>query len=460
MRPDQVTMYVCGPTVYDYVHIGNARSAVVFDVVYRLLRSHYPQVKYVRNITDVDDKINQAAQATGEDISAISRRYEAAYHQDMASLGLLIPSVEPRATEHIAEIIVFIRQLIVRGHAYTAHDHVFFEVASDRNYGCLSRQVIEDMRDGVRVEVNPDKHDAKDFVLWKPSAAGIPGWDSPWGYGRPGWHIECSAMILRHLGSAIDIHGGGADLVFPHHENERAQGCSLADDGQYVRYWLHNGMLNIDHEKMSKSLGNILTLRHLLTQHHGEVLRYALLSTHYRSPLTWNANLLVQAKAGIDRFYRALATANQRLHEPDYDQDAAAANTNAKLLQLPHPIRTPLCDDLNTPAVLSAMHAIASELLKAGEQASSEIRQLRQQLLAGGWLLGILQHRTEPYFHGTAAETTEQRVVALMQQRSAARRERDYARADSIRQELQAMGIALEDTTQGTRWRRSTEGAR
>ena len=450
LSPERVTMYVCGPTVYDYVHIGNARSAVVFDVVYRLLRAHYPQVAYARNITDIDDKINQAASVAGEDIGTFSRYYEDAYHQDIAALGLLPPSIEPRATEHIAEIIAFISQLIARNHAYVSNKHVFFEVASDRNYGCLSHRELGDMIDGARVEINPNKRDAKDFVLWKPSSNALPGWYSPWGYGRPGWHIECSAMIRRHLGDTIDVHGGGSDLIFPHHENELAQSCSVVDDCQYVRYWLHNGMLTVGSEKMSKSLGNILTLRHLLTQHHGEVLRYALLSTHYRSPLLWNEALLVQAKSGIDRFYRALVRANKLLHEPDYDQETAN-NANLKLTRFPPTISTALCDDLNTSAAMSALHVIASQLLSLSEQAPSKIRQCRQQLLAGGWLLGILQHRTVHYFQG-AKGVTDASVMALIEERAIARRQGDYAHADRIRQKLKTMGIQLEDKPQGTCW--------
>ena len=454
LDPNQVTMYVCGPTVYGYVHIGNGRPAVVFDVLYRLLRASYRRVIYARNITDIDDKINRIARERGESIGVIAQRYEAAYNQDVAALGTLAPELQPRATDHITEIIAFIHTLMQRNHAYEANGHVLFQVSSDPNYGCLSRRNPDDLLAGARVEITPYKRDPKDFILWKPSTDDLPGWDSPWGVGRPGWHIECSAMITRHLGDTIDIHGGGSDLIFPHHENERAQGNCAADDRQYVRYWMHNGMLNLGSEKMSKSLGNTLTLRHLLTQHNGETLRYGLLSAHYRSQLTWNDELLVQAKASVDRFYRALTAANEQIRDqrPDPDHPRHAEDfAGRRLAQFPASIATPLCDDLNTPEALAAMHAVASNLLKGGD--ADQMYRWRQELLAGGWLLGILDRTPDQYFHGDhGGQRDDDHIQRLIDKRARARAERDFAKADTIRRQLMAMGIELEDTPQGTRW--------
>jgi cysteinyl-tRNA synthetase len=295
LDPQRVTMYVCGPTAYARVHIGNGLPAVVFDVLYRLLRVLYPRVDYARNFTDIDDKINAAAAAIEEPIAALATRFTAAYVEDFAALGVLAPTIEPRATDHIDEIVAMIERLIERGHAYENAGHVLFNVPSDPQYGTLSRRSLEDMLDGARVEVAPYKQDPKDFVLWKPSTPELPGWDSPWGRGRPGWHIECSAMIRKHLGETIDIHGGGSDLTFPHHENEAAQSRCANDADEYVRFWLHNGMLTLGDEKMSKSVGNIVTIRELLERYPGEVLRYALLSGKYRQQLAFSDALLEQA---------------------------------------------------------------------------------------------------------------------------------------------------------------------
>ena len=303
--PQRITMYVCGPTVYNYVHIGNARPVVLFDVLYRLLSRHYPQVIYARNITDVDDKINAAAQANGEPIRVLAERFATAYRQDMAALNALPPVIEPYATDHVPQMIALIERLIERGHAYAAAGHVLFHVPSLPDYGKLSGRQREDMIAGARVEVAPYKQDPADFVLWKPSTAALPGWDSPWGLGRPGWHIECTAMINTHLGTSIDIHGGGQDLIFPHHENEIAQGEG-ANGGQYCRYWLHNGYVTVDGEKMSKSLGNFRTVRDLLQHYPGEVIRYALLAGHYRKPLDFSLGALDQARAALDRLYGSL----------------------------------------------------------------------------------------------------------------------------------------------------------
>jgi cysteinyl-tRNA synthetase len=445
LNPSRVTMYVCGPTVYGRVHIGNGRPAVVFDVLFRLLRVLYPDVAYVRNVTDIDDKINAAAEAAGEPISALAERFTAAYREDVEALGTLRPTAEPRATEHIAEIVTMIEILIDGGHAYAADGHVLFHVPSDPDYGSLSHRSLEDMLDGARVEVAPYKRDPKDFVLWKPSTPDLPGWDSPWGRGRPGWHIECSAMIKKHLGESIDIHGGGSDLTFPHHENEAAQSRCANRAPEYVRYWLHNGMLTLGQEKMSKSLGNIVTIRDLLEHHSGEVLRYALLSGQYRQQLAWSEELLAQAASSLDRLYEALRDGGVGAGSPtahDFADLAPGA--------YPESVLAALCDDLNTPRALAAMHQITDAVHRATEPA--ERHRLQRELLAGGWLLGLLGDTVDAHFQrGSTMAATE--IEALIEQRNAARRERDFARADAIRDELAARGIELEDTREGTRWK-------
>ena len=441
--PGEVGIYVCGPTVYDLVHIGNGLPAVAFDVFVRLLRVLYDKVTYVRNITDVEDKINAAALANGEPIQALADRFTARYLEDVEALGALPPDVEPRATEHIAEIVAMIEALIARGHAYEADGHVLFHVPSDPHYGSLSKQSLEDILEGARVEVAPYKRDPKDFVLWKPSTVELPGWDSPWGRGRPGWHIECSAMIRRHLGPTIDIHGGGSDLTFPHHENELAQGTCVEDGEQYVRYWMHNGMLRFGAEKMSKSVGNIVTIRALLANHSGETLRYALLSGHYRQGLDWSDRLLEQAHASLDSLYQALLAA------PDAGETSAAWR-DSDIGAFPESVLEPLCDDLNTPRALAAVHAIAAEIHAAGDDAAATAA--RDRLLAAGWLLGLLTVPPQEHFQrGTAVDAAW--VEARIEERTAARAARDFKRADAIRDELAAQGIELEDTPDGTRWR-------
>ena len=442
--PDEVTIYVCGPTVYNRVHIGNGRPAVVFDVLVRLFRQQYENVRYVRNITDVDDKINKQALESGEPIAELAERNATYYREDVDALGVLDPTVEPRATGHIPEIIEMIGLLIERGHAYEADGHVLFHVPSDPNYGRLSNRSLEDMIDGARVEVAPYKRDAKDFVLWKPSTDELPGWDSPWGRGRPGWHIECSAMIHKHLGKTIDIHGGGNDLTFPHHENELAQGTCIDDEAEYVRYWLHNGMLTMGSEKMSKSLGNIVTIHDLLDRYDGEVLRYALLSGQYRQSLVWEERLIEQAKASLDTLYQALRDT------PDSNEETSAAYQTAKIEDFPQAVLDALCDDLNTPMALAAMHAIAAEIHRSNDV--EKARRLRAQLLAGGWLLGLLDTPVTEYFQGDA-DVDAAAIEALIQARNEARANKDFARADEIRNELTDMGIELEDTRDGTRWK-------
>jgi len=443
LDPARVTMYVCGPTVYDLVHIGNGRPAVVFDVLFRLLRLFYPRVDYARNITDIDDKINAAARARGETIAELAERFTAAYREDVRALGVLPPTEEPLATGHIGDIIDMIEALIARGHAYAADGHVLFHVPSDPDYGSLSHRSLEDMLDGARVEVAPYKRDPKDFVLWKPSPPDLPGWDSPWGRGRPGWHIECSAMIRRHLGQTIDIHGGGSDLTFPHHENEAAQSRCANEAPEYVRYWLHNGMLTLGTEKMSKSLGNIVTIHDLRQRWPGEVLRYALLSGHYRSQLTWSEDLLKQAASSLDRLYQALRVGGS-------GSTSSLAYRDSPVDVFPRPVLAALCDDLNTPEALAALHELAGEIHRATDPQERE--RLCGAMLAGGWLLGILTEGAEAHFRaGAGIDGAE--VERLIEARNAARRNKDSAAADAIRQDLAARGIELEDTREGTRWR-------
>ncbi|MCP5180810.1 MAG: cysteine--tRNA ligase [Pseudomonadales bacterium] len=445
-NPDRVTMYVCGPTVYNFVHIGNARPFVAFDVLARLLRTQYPQVVYARNITDVDDKINRQALANGEPIQALADRYAETFEEDMRALWVLPPTVTPRATHHIPQIIELIETLIAKGHAYAAEGHVLFAVNSDPNYGHLSHRSLEDILAGARVEIAPYKRDPKDFVLWKPSTPELPGWDSPWGRGRPGWHIECSAMSYAHLGAEIDIHGGGSDLIFPHHENESAQSRCALGTPHLARYWLHNGMLTLGQEKMSKSVGNIETIVDLRKRYPAEQLRYALLLGHYRSPLAWSPELLAQAKASLDRLYQALREI------PSSETASALQHADT----FPVSVTAALADDLNTPEALSAMHALASALNRSTDD--TERANLRRHLLAGGWLLGLLEQHPETWFTGTAEGSgglDTDAIEARIEARNEARRQKDFAGADAIRDELAAQGIELEDTRQGTRWRRT-----
>ncbi|WP_372759175.1 cysteine--tRNA ligase [Litorivivens sp.] len=439
LNPDRVTMYVCGPTVYNYIHIGNARPAVVFDTLYRVLKTLYPEVVYARNITDIDDKIMQAAKDNGESIAAVSERYTQAYLEDMVSLNTLSPDMTPKATENVDAMQAMIGELIERGHAYEAEGHVLFAVQSMADYGKLSNRSLDDMLDGARVEVAPYKKYAGDFVLWKPSTASEPGWDSPWGYGRPGWHLECSAMIKAHLGDQIDIHGGGRDLIFPHHENERAQSCCSQDGEEFVRYWVHNGYLNIDGEKMSKSLGNFRTVRDLLGQYRGEVLRFALLSAQYRSELDFSRELLAQAKASLDSLYTALKdTADV---EPVYGAVEE------------QPAYKALLDDLNTPIAIAELHQLAKALNKAEPAAKPA---LKGALVHCASLMGLCQESPQAWFKESvgAASISAEEIEALIAERQQAKLDKAYARADEIREELKAKGVLLEDSRDGTSWRR------
>ena len=439
LDPKHVRFYVCGPTVYDFAHIGNARPVVVFDVLARLMRRLYPKVTYVRNITDVEDKINARAAESGEDIRTLTERTAKQFQEDMAALGSLPPDVEPRATDHIAEMIAMIEALIEKGHAYEADGHVMFDVPSMADYGKLSRHSRDELVAGARVEVAPYKRDAADFVLWKPSTPDLPGWDSPWGRGRPGWHIECSAMSRKYLGAEFDIHGGGQDLIFPHHENEIAQSRCAHPDDIFAKYWMHNGYLMAEGEKMSKSLGNFYTVHELLEEFPGEAIRLALLQTHYRQPLDFTKDGLAQAKATLDRFYLAL--------RDSADVDANA--TEAPALQ------AALEDDLNTPLALSHLHEALGALNKA--ETDLELAAAKGRLLAGANLLGLLQQDTETWLRGEAgaSESDDAEIDRLVAERIDARKNKDFATADRIRDELIAQGILLEDGPQGTAWRRA-----
>ncbi|WP_444890000.1 cysteine--tRNA ligase [Microbulbifer sp. DLAB2-AA] len=436
---DQVRMYVCGPTVYNRVHIGNARPVVVFDTLYRVLKRNFSDVIYARNITDIDDKIMKTARDNGEEIAVLSARYAQAYYEDMAALNNLEPDIVPYATQHLPEMIAMIESLLEKGHAYAAEGHVLFAVESMQEYGQLSKRSLDDMLAGARVEVAPYKKYAGDFVLWKPSADDEPGWDSPWGRGRPGWHLECSAMIKKHLGDTIDIHGGGRDLTFPHHENERAQSC-CANGVDFVRYWMHNGYVNIDGEKMSKSLGNFRMVKDLLALYPGEVLRFALLSAHYRSELNFSADLLDQAWRTLDTLYGAL-------RETAVVEAQAADLTDTAFLKA-------LEDDLNTPIAISELHQIARDLNKAEDADKARLKGL---LLAAGEMLGILQQDPEAWFkqaRGGEETISAEEIEVLIEERVQSKKNRDFARADEIREELKSKGVVLEDSREGTKWRR------
>jgi cysteinyl-tRNA synthetase len=436
----RVTMYVCGPTVYNYAHIGNARPAVIFDLLHRVLSLHYDRVDYARNITDVDDKINDAAAKLGVPIGDISKRYTDAYHEDMAALGVRAPTIEPRATAHIDGMIRMIQRLIDSGNAYVAEGHVLFDVESYTRYGALSRRDLREMVAGSRVEIAPFKKNPADFVLWKPSVEPQPGWDSPWGWGRPGWHLECSVMAESHLGETIDIHGGGQDLIFPHHENEIAQSVCSHNGRPFARYWLHNGFVTVDKTKMSKSLGNTLVVHELLKLYPGEVLRYLLLSAHYRQPLDWSEQELERARRTLDRLYGVLRTASGQ-----FGPFAPAEEPGEAFLEA-------LRDDLNTPVAIAEFNRIARDLAKA--ETRDEAQRIAAELLADAELIGLLQTPPDVWFGADAADPERAEIEALIEERNEARASRDFATADAIRDRLTAMGILLEDAGGVTRWRR------
>jgi len=439
MQDGKVTMYLCGPTVYNYAHIGNARPAVVFDLLARVLRRRY-ELTFARNFTDVDDKINAASIETGKPIDEITAKYMTAYNEDMAALGVLPPDIEPRATRHIDDMITMIEALVEKGHAYEADGHVLFDVDSYKDYGSLSKRDLREMIAGSRVEVAPYKKAAHDFVLWKPSTPELPGWKSPWGVGRPGWHIECSAMAARHLGDTIDIHAGGQDLVFPHHENELAQSRCAHDGADFARYWVHNGFLSMDHEKMSKSLGNVVLVHDLIKTVPGEVIRLALLSAHYRQPLDWSADTLKSAKRMLDRLYGAVRGI-------DVPEDVRAA------AEPPETLVAVLEDDINTPKAMAEFFALAKDLNKASD-ADERVR-LAASMFATGDLMGLLQSDPEEWFAGhVEGELSAEDIEALIEKRSAARKDKDFATADAVRDRLAAANIKIEDGAGGTTWRR------
>jgi len=426
--PNRVTMYVCGPTVYNFAHIGNARPAVVFDLLYRLLRRRYgpEHVVYARNITDIDDKMMAAAKERGIKTSDVAAEFEAAYLADMGALGVMAPDIDPHCTHHVPEMIAMAKTLIAKGHAYEAEGHVLFSVPSFNEYGNLSRRSRDEQVAGARVEVAPFKRDPADFVLWKPSSDDQDGWESPWGRGRPGWHLECSAMAEKHLGEVIDIHGGGADLKFPHHENEIAQSRCAHGADAFARYWMHNGFVNVDAEKMSKSIGNVLLARDLLNEAPGEAIRWALLSAHYRQPLDWSDTLLNQSKRNLDRLYRTM----------DSLPEGATAEPPAAVLSA-------LEDDLNTPAAFAALFQFARTAKTAEDRAAMK---------AAGDLLGVLQAAPSERLSG-GAKVDPSEIERLIEDRLEARKSKDFASADRIRDELAAKGIVLEDGAGGTTWR-------
>ena len=439
MDVNRVTMYVCGPTVYNRVHIGNARPVVVFDTLYRVLKSVYPNVVYARNITDIDDKIMATAAELGEDISTFSERYAQAYFEDMAALNNLEPTITPYATRHIPEMISMTSLLIEKGHAYESEGHVLFAVESMEKYGQLSGRSLDDMLAGARVEVAQYKRYAGDFVLWKPSSEQEPGWESPWGRGRPGWHLECSVMAKKHLGETIDIHAGGQDLIFPHHENEIAQSCCAHDGKPMANVWMHNGFINIDGEKMSKSLGNFRMVKDLLDRYPGEVLRFVILSAHYRSEQSFSAELLDSAWRSLDSLYGYLRSA--QLEAPMLNKSSVGYKA--------------LLDDLNTPMAVSELHRLAKQMHSA---TGDEQQLLGSELLGLAGLMGLLQQDPEEWFtlaRGTQ-DISKQDIELLIAKRQKAKEDKDYSGADQIRQSLLEQGVVLEDSRAGTQWRRSS----
>ncbi len=427
INPNNVRFYVCGPTVYDLIHVGNARPLIVFDVLYRLLKHTYPRVTYVRNITDIDDKIMTRAKERGIDIQALTTQTTADFHEDTLALGTLRPDFEPKATAYVDGMIAMIQGLIEQDFAYVADQHVLFRVKSYPAYGSLSKLPQQDLEDGARVEVATYKEDPKDFVLWKPSADDQVGWESPWGRGRPGWHIECSVMSSALLGQTFDIHGGGIDLIFPHHENEMAQSCCFHSTSKMVNIWMHNGHLQVNGEKMSKSLGNFFTVREILEKNPGEVIRYAFLNTHYRQPMDFSAQKLEQAHNNMNRFYLAMRAFDEVSAGRPFDDFIDA-----------------LHDDLNTPLALSVLHEKITELNKTKNP------DLAAGLKASFNLLGLLQQSTTDWFSGSV---DVEHIEKLIEERTQARLAKNFARADEIRAVLEAEQVALEDTANGTLWR-------
>jgi len=441
--PEHIKMYVCGPTVYAPPHIGNGRPVVVFDVLYRLLQYLYPKVTYVRNITDVDDKINQKAIETRRTIQDITTETTQYFHETCSYLGALPPSVEPRVTQHIDEIIGMIKILIDKEYAYVKEGHVLYRVHKFLNYGQLSKKNQDELLAGARIDIAPYKENPEDFVLWKPSVDPTPGWQSPFGYGRPGWHIECSAMSAKHLGTTFDIHGGGIDLVFPHHENEIAQ-STACHDAVMANVWMHNGHLSVAGQKMSKSLGNIIIIQDLIHQIHGQAVRWALLSSHYRQPLDWTPELIQQSHTALNRIYTALETIPHAEWQGSLDMG-----------YVDEQVLTSLQDDLNTPLAFKRLY----ELLHAINTApSDDIKHpLQLTLLNTGRFMGFLDHTPHQWFRtGISLEISEEEINKYLDQRNAAKQSKDFKTADQIRELLKTKGIVIKDTPTGQEWQRET----
>ena len=441
VNPDHVRIYACGPTVYNFAHIGNARMAVVNDLLVRVLKTQFKQVTYVSNITDIDDKIIEASKETGEDISVITNKYTEIYNNDMSALGVNLPDIQPRATDHIKEMIELIKKLIDENKAYEKEGHVLFHVPSFDNYGILSKRNRDEQIAGSRVEVAPFKKDPADFILWKPSPSPLPGWDSPWGFGRPGWHLECSVMSEKSLGLPFDIHSGGIDLVFPHHENEIAQTCSISenkDPKDFATYWFHNGFVNVEGEKMSKSIGNIRLVHDLNKKYKGEVLRLTLLSAHYKQPLNWTEEIIEQNSKMIDRLYRVLL----ELSEVKIDSNLPSDSIMESFL-----------DDLNTPKVIAKLNEEANDASSASDERKKEIK---KNLLSAGKILGILEDDPGNWLGYNQKDTENaEEIERLINERNEARRSKNFNLADTIRDTLKDKGIEIEDTDKGTIWRKS-----
>ena len=443
LDPNHIKIYACGPTVYNYAHIGNARMAVVFDTLVRVLRYKYPKVTYVSNITDIDDKIIDSANEQQVPIKEITEKYTSIYNDDMSQLAVNIPDIQPKATEYISEMIDLIENLINKDHAYEKEGHVLFHVPSYDNYGMLSNRNRDEQIAGSRVEIAPFKKDPADFVLWKPSSGPQPGWDSPWGFGRPGWHTECSAMSEKTLGLPFDIHGGGRDLTFPHHENEIAQSCCSTADiskpNSYANYWMHNGFVTINGEKMSKSLGNIILVKDLANEYHGEVIRLALMSSHYRQGLDWNEKIIHQSKKLLDKLYKILL---------DLKLEDLVEIQNDSWID-------PLMDDLNTPGFIANVNVLVKSYLSASKEKKGI---LKSKLVLLGNLLGILQEDPYSWFESDKLDKNinEEEIEALIVERNEAKMNKDFEKADVIRAELMSKGIELMDSSSGTSWKLKT----
>ena len=437
---NHVRIYACGPTVYNFAHIGNARMAVVNDLLVNVLRTQFKRVTYVSNITDIDDKIIDAAHELNEPIKNLTTKYTKIYNDDMGFLNVKLPDIQPRATDHIGEMIDLIKKLMEKNYAYEKDGHVLFHVPSFSKYGVLSKRNRDEQIAGSRVEVAPFKKDPADFILWKPSPDPLPGWESPWGFGRPGWHLECSAMSEKTLGLPFDIHSGGMDLVFPHHENEIAQTCSLDGNHEpqsFAKFWFHNGFVNVEGEKMSKSIGNIKLVHDLKKQYKGEVLRLTLLSAHYRQPLNWTKEIIDQNSKMLDRFYRSL-------------KDLQDIETSSESIS--EEIMESLLDDLNTPKVLAKINTLSNTLSSAN---SEEKRNIKNNLIAVGKILGVMQEDPNIWLgYNQTANPEKEEIERLINQRNEARRNKDFKLADQIRDKLKSKGIEIEDTKNGTIWRK------